>query len=63
MQVEKIKAPLIQLVDFINSLPELKAGKVEFIGAFDHWMEHIKSITQATEEEFKRHLDNFRKGV
>jgi hypothetical protein len=63
MPKEKINAPLMQLVDFLNTLPELAVGKVEFIGAFDYWMEHVKGVTQATEEEFSKHLENFRKGV
>ena len=63
MAKEKIIGPSIQLVDFINSLPEIKTGKVEFIGAFDFWMEHIVGVTQATKEEFEEYLAKFKAGV
>jgi hypothetical protein len=63
MAKEKISVPTIQLVDFINNLPETKIGKVEFVGAFDYWMEHIVKCTQGTQEEFENYLEKFKKGV
>jgi hypothetical protein len=60
MAKEKINAPRISLIDFLNASPEMKAGKVELLGGFAHWMESIKGITQDTEDGFKNFLEQFK---
>lgn len=55
------KARKIRLDEFLNERPEIKAGKVEILGAFAHHMEIDKKITHATEEEFRQELEKFKK--
>lgn len=57
--VKKI-APKIYVAEFMNQSPELAAGKVELLGAFGHYMEFVKKITYATEDEFRKHLEIFK---
>jgi hypothetical protein len=59
-QTTKVSAPKISLLDFVNNLPELAAGRVELIGAFVHWMENEKKITQDTEANFRASLEEFK---
>jgi hypothetical protein len=50
----------MKLLDYVNSLPEIKAGKMELLGAFIHYMEHTKKIVFATKEEFNQYFKEFK---
>jgi hypothetical protein len=50
----------IKLLDFVNSLPEIKSGKMEILGAFIFYMENIKKVVFATEQEFKTYYKEFK---
>jgi hypothetical protein len=62
-KITEVVKPLIHLDDFVNNLPEHKAGRVELCGAFHYFMEYEKKILNATEKEFKDFLEKFKKGV
>lgn len=51
----------VNLEEFLNQSQELKAGKVEILGAFGHHMENVKKIVKATEDEFRAELEKFKK--
>lgn len=56
----KVKAPRIYLEDFLNHLPDVKAGRVELVAAFAYHMEHVKGIMFATEDDFKKFFEDFK---
>lgn len=60
MANEKINAPRVSLLQFVNEHPALKSGRVELIGAFVHYMEQVKKITQDTETNFALYLEEFK---
>jgi hypothetical protein len=60
MANEKIKAPRISLIEFLNQHPLYKSKRVEILGGFAHWMENVKHVTQATENEFELRLAEFK---
>lgn len=51
----------IGLLEFVNTRPELKSGKVEILGAFIWWMENVKKVTFASEIDFEEYFENFKK--
>ena len=57
---EKVKGPKVKLEDFLSDSQQNKAGKVELLGAFGHYMLYTKRITHATEEEFRKHFEAFK---
>lgn len=51
----------ISVIDFANSRSELESGKVEILGSFIFWMQHIKKINSGTEKELNSFFEEFKK--
>lgn len=56
-----MSVPKIQAHDWANMRPELKAGRVEILGAFLFWVREVKKIAHATEEKFDTLFEEFKR--
>ncbi len=50
----------MHVIAWLNAHPDLKAGRVEVLGAFLYWLEQSKKITSAAPEVFDKLFEEFK---